>query len=415
MTITRHALRRIRVYEEPNASFAVDHSSSPNDFLDVPFTNDTGTWEPTQVMLDPMTIQQYMHGRPLQVIGPRASKLSFKVPLFLTGRLGTASQSTLTRASSAGLLLLDMLFGGTANTNTGGSAISAATSASVFTVTDAAGFQAGGALGWVNTAGQIEVREIEGKSSNTITLKHALSATPSASDVIYNAITFYPSDKASRTSLQFLVQGEEADDYWCLLGCMPTSVSFELQHAPDAGIAMVNYEFMCADWDYLGSGSLSGATFSNFNPLAYNAGETLIQVAGTVTRNIVRHHSISLESSMAYIPAKSPNGTNGIFQYVHSHQSPVAKCTVGTFYEDQTWYTARTNRTEYHVGIQIGRTSSGAALFTLPDAQVTNVSSPQDADGLVGSDVTFEAMLDEDTGGQSTELLRAAFRLHVLG
>lgn len=417
MTITRHGLRRIRVYEEPNASFAVDHSGTAGDFIDVPFTMDSGTWEPTQTLLDPMTSQQYMHGRPLQVIGPRSSKLSFRVPLFLTGRLGTSAQNTLTRASSAGLLLLDMFFGGSANTATGGSAISATSAAGVLTVSDGGGFQSGGACGWVNSSGLMEIREIQTVTGGTITLKHNLSAAPAVSDVIYNAITFYPSDKSTRTSLQFLVQGEEADDLWVIMGCMPSSASFELQHAPDAAIAMVSYEFQCADWAYVGSGSLTAATYSNFNPLAYNAGETLVQVVATATRSIVQHHSISLDNSITYVPAKSPNGTNGIFQYVHQHAGPdsVAKVTLGTYYEAQTWYTARSARTQYHVAPQIGRTSSGGALFTLPTAQVTNVTAPDDADGLVGSDVTFEAMLDTDTSGQSTELLRSAFRLHIVG
>lgn len=411
MAKTIQALRRVSVCEEPNASFAVLTSLT---FVPVPAVADSLSWTHGQKMLDPNTLQQYQHGKSQLVVGPRTeSTLSMKVPLFTTGTLANVATSTLTRADSAGLLLLDLAFGGSAGTGSQGSAASGVPTADVITVTDGSSFVEGGCIGWINSAGLMELREISTiTATHTLTLKNDLSAAPAAADVIYNGITFFPSKKSSPTSLQFLVEGEEADDYWRLMGCMPTSIGFELAWGE---IPHVVYEFAVTDWDYLGSGSLAGMTYSNFNPLAYNSGELLIQTVATSTRNVVQHHSFSLESSLTYLPVTSPNGVQGRVAWIQNHTPPFFTAKVGTYYEDQTWYDARSNRTLKSVFLQMGMSSAGGVLLSLPTSQVSDVTAPSDANGLTGSEVTFVSLLDTDTSGQGSERLRAAGRLHIVG
>ena len=89
--------------------------------------------------------------------------------------------------------------------------------ATVPTVTSAAGFLAGGAIAWVNGSGVLEVREIESIAANSITLKHAFSAGPTNAQVAYAAAT-YSFTEDPQESLQFIVEGVENEDRWLLLG-----------------------------------------------------------------------------------------------------------------------------------------------------------------------------------------------------
>jgi hypothetical protein len=259
----------------------------------------------------------------------------------------------------------------------------------------------------------MEIREVEGVSTDTVTLKHAFSGTPSVGNAIYGGITYYLSTKASPTSLQFLVEGQEADDFWCLMGCMPKSATFDLTWGQ---IPSVTYEFDVAEWDYIGSGSLAGQTYASFNPLAYNSGELLVQTVGTATRSILSHRSIDWSNTLTYTAQLSPEGVQGKIKYIQAHTPPVCTVKVGTYYEDQSHYTDRSSRNKKHVALQMGMSSSGGVLMTAPTSQVVDISPPGDGgDGLTGSDVTYAAMLDEDTGAQTTEILRSAWRLHIVG
>jgi len=412
MAITLFPLRRLSVGEEPNGSFA--ETLTAGAFLPVPAVAGSMEWTPGQEMLNPDILQQYAHGMSLQVLGPRrGSTLSFTVPLFTTGTLANASTTSLTRAASAGLLLLDMAFGGLRG-GQAGSTVATGISAAGFTVASGHGsrFAAGGALMRVATNGRTEMREIRTVSTDTITLEQGFSETPSASDVIYNCVTVYPDRKASPTSMQFLAEGEEADDYWRLSGCMPASISLELGYG---SIPSIRYEMQVAEWAYLGSGTLAAQTYSNFNPLAFNSGELLCQTIGTLTRRVVSHRSFSASTQLTYLPVESPEGTQGRIGYTHNHTPPFATANVGTFYEDQTWHTDRTNRNRKHLAMQMGMSASGGVLLTMPSAQVTELSAPQDGEGLTGQDITLVSLLDASKASQSTALLRAPLRLHIGG
>ena len=46
MAIQLNRLKRLRVYEEPSGSFAVDNSGTPGDFLDIPFIEGSISLDP---------------------------------------------------------------------------------------------------------------------------------------------------------------------------------------------------------------------------------------------------------------------------------------------------------------------------------------------------------------------------------
>jgi hypothetical protein len=411
MAIVHAALKALSLYEELTGTFAVDNSGTPGDFLAVPAVADSMSWDSMRPFEDPNVLQQYKHGRTLKVHGPRAASLAFKVPLALSGILADATTASADEDSDAVTRLLKIAFGGCYGGNMGSAATGTPTTTTIIvTGGHGARFTAGGAIGWVNGSGLMEIREIEGVSTDTITLKHALSAAPTATDVIYNATTFYLDDLDSHA--QWLVEGFEADDYWSIRGSQIKSLAYDIALGK---IPMLDVTMQAAEWAYLGSGSLTAATYANHTPYAYNDGEFLAQVVGTATRNILSIHSAKFETGLTYIPAPG-EGTNTVLQYVQDHTPGVVRGNFGTYYENQTWYTAWLNQTLYSLAWQIGTSSSGGWLLTSPSSQLGPVKSPRSvAGGLLGSEVPFEGGLDTDTTDQTTAIRRSSHRLHRVG
>jgi len=269
-------------------------------------------------------------------------------------------------------------------------------------------------VGWVNSNSQMEIREIEGVSTDTITLKHALSAAPVATDEIYNATTYYPDPNIATQpdSMQLMVQGAEGDDRYRLSGGQVTALNFTTQMG---AIPMVEVTMTFADWDYVGGGSLAAVTYANHTPISFNAGELLIQQVATATRNIVQVQSIAWQVALTHIPVPSPDGVETLAKWLQEHTPPFARVTPTLYYEDQTYYTGWANRTKYHVALQISRSASGGWLLVVPTGQVELPQAPQDKGGVLGYDVPVAALLDEDATDQSTTIRRAPFRAHCVG
>ena len=405
-------LRAVSVYEEPNGSFGVDHSGTPGDFLPMPAQAGDLAWSKDRTLLDPATLQQYKHGRPTKVHGPKGTTLNMTVPFGITGTLGDATTATKTKADSALLRQLAITMGGE-RSGTMGSLVATATSSSVFTVTGTEGsrFVAGGGLGRVTTSGVMEIREIADVTGDVITLKQAFSEGTTIADPIYAAITFYLDD--SLTHAQYLIEGADADDYNVLLGMQLQGLTIT---TPSREIPTLGFQMQGASWDNVGSGTLAGETYANYTPISFDAGEFLVQDEGTVTRNVVSIYEIAMTSALTYIAQSSIEGVETVLGYCQQHAPPVMAGTWGTYYEDETWMTKWQNRTLQHLALQVGRSSAGGWLITANGAQLGPVTSPQTAgDGFVGTVASFEAGLDNDTGALTSALLRSPFRFHIVG
>jgi hypothetical protein len=407
----QHALRSLSVYEEPNGSFGVDHYSTSGDFLAVPAQN-VPTWSPDQPLLDPQTLQQYIGGHPLQVLGPRAGTMTVTVPLARTGILADTSTPSVDSDQSAIIRMLKSGFGGYDGDNQGSTSAVGST-ASVINVQAGHGsrFFAGGAMGWVNPAGILEMREVEGVATDAVTVKHAFSAAPSNTNPIYNATTIYINE-ASPTSVQFRAIGKDADDAWAICGAQIQSIQI---NTPVGQIPTLSITYQFAEWINKGSGSLAGVTYSNFVPYAFNQGEFQAQVVATATRNIQCIREFSLQIGLTWTPVRCPNGVNTIQSFDMAHVSPMVQGSFGIYYADQTWHNAWINRTKYHLALSIPDADDGGVLITIPTAQIGPVTAPADAEGFSGQTVSFRGMLDEDTGAQTTALLRSPFRMHFFG
>lgn len=416
MTIGLGPLRRIDLYEEPNGSFAVDHSGTPGDFLPVPAQEGSMSWTPDRALLDPNLLQQYIHGRTLKVHGPRAASVSMTLPLAKTGTLADASTASLGAADSAFYRALKIAFGGIVSGQQGSTVASAA---DAHTITVAAGhgtrFVVGGAICWINSAGQMEMREIKSIAGDVLTLKHDFSAIPSVSAPIYNATSFYlhGGSSAIETSAQFIVEGAIAQDRWSIRGAQLQSIAINLPMGDDVPTLQLTWQ--ACEYEYLGSGSLAGATYSNYLPIAFNHGELLVQSLATTARNIVKTPQITLNLGLSYIPLKSGDGTNTVFGYLQKHTPNIVSGDFQTYYEDQTWFDAWTNRTLKNISLNIMGTDFGI-LLAAPACQIGPVTSPQSIlDGILGHTVSFEGGLDQDTADQSNTRNRSAFRAHIGG
>lgn len=409
MTITVYPLRSLRVYEETSGNFAVDHSGTPGDFLPVPAQPDSLSFAPEIEMLDPNVLQQYIGGRTTKVLGPRSSTLECTVPLHGSSKQGSVSEAAATKDTNALFRMLATVMGGVEGGGNG-SKVDSASSASVVTVTNATDFKAGGCLGWVNSSSELEMVPIQSVTSNTITTKIALSGTPSTNDDIYVATTFYL-DETTGSHLQFLAEGLESDDFWSVRGMQLDSMSLNL---PFGEMPTIGFSFMGAEWSYVGGGSLSAESYDNFEPIAFNGGTFLTQQVGTATRSTTDSPQVTLEPQISYIPVPSHNGTNTILRYKMQQEPPIISGNFMPYYEDQTWFNARANKTAYLLALQIGTANNRGVLFEVPNSQIVSVSGPQDSEGLTAHEVGFEGGLDTDATDQSTRLRRSAFRIHFI-
>lgn len=408
------ALRSLLVYEEPNGSFAVDHSGTPGDFVPVAFQPDSFSLGLDRPFIETNVAQQYKHGKSERVHGPRAATMAITVPLHGSGLQGSAAEANATASTNGLLRILKAVFGGLRGGNMGSTVASSPTSGSIFSVAAGHGsrFTAGGAMGWVNASGNLEIRPIESVSTDAIVLKYGFSTTPTAADALYNATTIYLDDGPSTTtSLQFIARGAAATDRWLLRGMQLQSIAI---NNPLGDLPTLALTFQGAEWSNIGSGSLAAVTYSDTEFLAFNGGALYVQPVGTATAASISASEITVTPNLSYTPVRGPGGTNTIFGYVQAHAPPVVSGSFKPHYDDQGYFDAWTNKTKQAVGLQIGMIESRGVLIEVANAQLGPVAAPQDQDGLTVQTVSYDGSLDTDATDQTTAIRRSPIRLHFV-
>jgi len=409
MTIELHALQRIAVNEEPNSGFAVA-LTLPGTFVDVPFQEGSAALTLDRPILEPQTVQQRIDAVSNIVYGPDAATLQITLPLHATGvAAGNATQSP-AHTSSALLMILKAAFGGlvrgTGTTSTGSS------TADTLAATSGAGFQGGGAVGWVGAGSIYHLHEIAGVATNAVTLHQALPAAPANTNVLYGASTVYLTDNPD-TSLQMLVEGAETDDRWLLLGGQlsgPPSISLGLGEIPT-----IQFSLTFAAWTSLAPGAITPASYANYVPI-YTEGRMRSIEYGAAANTVATLCPSAVEPELAgpmYGPVMCPSGVNTILRWRRMRAVPVMMLNLSLAYENLDWFDARDDKDEYHLEYQVGRAAPGEGIvLSMPKARAVNVQRI-DADGLAYQQVTFRADIDgETTNGSNAELARSAVRMH---
>jgi hypothetical protein len=413
MTIEIHNVGALRVWSE--SSFATDGSGTLANYTYVPFREGSATMTLTMDSLDPQqTVQSRVEYRK-EVLGKRSATLQFTCNLAPTG---TAAGSATAAVTGAMGTILKAVFGGenkgTGTTFTGGTA-------AVPTVTSAAGFAAGSAIGWVNASGILEVREIESISGTSITLKFPFSDAPANAEVAYASATYYFTEDPSE-SLQFLVEGVESTDRWLLLGGQAVGGVTLTIDPSGAALPSIAFNLTFADYktsaETAGSitGTLSDATYSNYQPIVGYAGELRCIDVGAATlssASLIHCSALALTPKVVFVPVPSPSGTNTVYRWRAGRAAPPAEGSFTTFFEDLTWWTARDNRTDKAVFYTMGTAAGSTVMVSEPTVQIVN---PQRAAAgeLAGQTVAFKARRDTDVGVSTTALAKSPFRIHLV-
>lgn len=417
---TVHAVQRLRVYTEPAGSFAVDHTGTLGDYTAVPAKEGSLTWDTDREMIDPGQLVQYHWDGREKILGKKKWTLSFTMPLAPTG---TAASDGVTAVTSALGILLKAVMGGQ-SLGVGTRAVTGWSSSSGdVDAGEGAGLPAGNAMGWVNSSSVLEAREVEQRSTDTITSKLAFSGTPANTNTLYASATYYLTSDPD-TSLQFIVEGLEQTDRWLLLGGQG-SFTLSLPIGDENAIPEITFTFTGANWMYGDetAGTLTGSdlaisTYSAFQPIAGYAGRLLVQTVGTATFTgaTVNASAIAVEPAIAYMPVTSPSGTQSVLRWrvQRPAQGVPVKGSFTTYFEDFSRFDWRDNQTDLAFFYQIGTAAGSTVLISIPTAQATKVIR-QDASGIAGEVISLEGRKDADTvEGSASDLGRSPLRIHLL-
>ncbi len=410
MPAVAHPLRSIAIAEELTLPIAQDQFGTPANFLELAANTDSLSWTPNRPPQDSGELQQHKHGRPTKVHGVPSADVQMTIPLARTGIIANASTASADHDDAAHLRALKIAFGGIRG-NQQGSLVASGSSATGFTVTAAQGarFTAGGAIGWVNAAGLMEMRAIKSVSGDAVVLKHALSGTPGVGNTIFNATTIFLDDGG--THAQFRAIGKHTSDAWSIRGAQLKSISFSL--TPGA-IPTVTLGWKAALWENRGPVTLAAANYVNHRKFSHNYSELQAQVVGTNTRNIQCIREFNLAMGLTYVEQTCTSGVNTIEEFVQQHTPSIGTGSFSAYYNGQTWFNIWDAQTMYMLALAMIDGSQGGVMIELPSCQIGSVTSPTNAGGLAASAVSFETGLDTDATDQSTAIRRSPVKIHIL-
>lgn len=416
-----HRVQRLRVASEPAGSFAVD--IAPGSHTDVPFIEGTAAMTLTRAQLPVGTTQQFIDNYPENVLGLYSASLSFQMVLAPTG---TAAGDGVTAKGAADGRALAILLKGIMGTETlaVGDTAGVGSTATAVVVTTASRWDHAYPMGWSNTSSILEVRPIDSESGSTETMKLGFSGAPSSTNPLY-AGAIYTLDDDPDTSFQFIVEGDEDDDYFRIAGAQG---SFTLE-MPLGELPKITFTFQAATWEHIGDrgADISAATYSHHSPVHFADSFLLQYTNGTntysATTSPVHASTISVAPAIQYVPIKSPSGTQTIYRWRRNRSVPVMGGSFTTWFEgyagnvdtgNQTgWGAMRDARTDKGFLLQIGSTAGGCVFLEMPTCQITDVQRVDDG-GIAAQTVSFICRDDNDTGTVNSDFRRSPFRLSFL-
>lgn len=406
MTIQVVSVQALKVIVE--STFASDATSSPGvaSFAFVPANENSATLTITQDELDPnFNVQSRFQGRE-RVLGKKSATLKFTINLAPTGT--AAGNATASVTSALGILLKATMGNETLDT---GTKFSTGWTAITGDVLSGSGITAGNFIGWTNSGGVVEWRQVKSRSSNTITLSHGFSGAPANNDICYACAGYSFAEDPSQ-SLQFIVYGQNTNDRWLVLGCQAMG-GFEISVDPSGkAIPTITFNFSAANWLTSAqtaasiTGTIPTATYSAYSPIVGYAGEFRMFTVGTptlATTSRIHVSAITWKPKVAFVPVTSPSGTQTIYRWRGSRANPPVEGTFSTFMEDLTWWTGRTNLTDYCQQYTMGTAAGSAVILSAPTCQVLNPQRAASDQEIEGQTISFAGRMNSDTA-LTTEL-----------
>jgi hypothetical protein len=413
-------VKRIRIAQEPAGAFGTEIDIAS--FLDLPAREDSIKLMLPTPTESPMLVQQHIHAYPTEVLMPRLG-----TGLDLSTTIGALSARADDGDDAAATLLPDATLWSTAfgGAFEGTSTTIASTSTNTtLEVTDSSGLREGGAIAVATGAGgALECRTIKTISTNTVTLKLALSSIPANGSTVYAAYTVYLNalDGASQVFLQAAIEGINTTDRWLLRGGqLKSPPTFDLTPGT---IPKANWSWQFGTWDHADGSTVTmnlneALTDQNYSSAGINSvhdSELRIWPSGTstLTNSLMHTPTISIAPQVKYGPHKTPSGLHTVKQWVMlRNDGPPVTGEFTLPYEDTTWLTRVLNRTTCQLQYQIGSTvTNGAVLFDVPRIEFKEFGR-QEVDGLAGQSVKFYGRLDDQTTTSTSNMQKTAFRVH---
>lgn len=417
MSYEINSLRYAAVYVEPAGSYATDNTATPGDFLAVPITEGFAVPAPARDMLDPMLAQVQIDNRAKRVAGRRSASMQLAMLLASHGVDMKGNETQPSATTWALRRLLGAIMGGVSVTGTEASAttVQAGTTTTAVTVTTGHGDR------WVkgnviacevsSSSTAIEAREVASVAGDVVTVTEAFSATPVTGTSVRGGVTFYPTEDPD-TSLQFILQGRETADHFAAFGMMG---GFQIEAKPGQ-LAKITFDLKGSSAEKLSDHSgITVPTHANWSPVACVASELRVPTVDSTTRTTVLASDFSLALGFAFEPVTGYGANNIIrMRRQRPRDGVLARPSFTLPYEDATWITARDDRENRAVHLQIGNAPGSCWLISIPTAQVTDVQRAASATQLSGQTVTLESRNDASSTASTGALSYAAIRIHAV-
>jgi hypothetical protein len=246
-------LKQLWVAQE--ATFSTDPSADGSGYTalhaqDIAFA-------PSQLHID-RPLQNHKLTKLPGVIGAKGGTLTFKMEVRGTGT--AAGNSTVANGGELHLLLSSSCGSVTAGI---GTTCSAGWTSTVGAVASAAGIQIGDNI-MING----EIRRVQNKATNTLTLDLALTTTPALSDVVYVGANYKPADE-SHTSLSFVLK--QGGNVWVVMGCKG---NVTLEGVSAAGRPLLSFNMQVDEW--VETSTSVKSALPTLNPYLYPKGPTVL-------------------------------------------------------------------------------------------------------------------------------------------
>jgi hypothetical protein len=412
MTTELFSIKTYRVAVEPAGSYGTTIALGAS-FQYLPVMEDAALLSPEREMLDPGSAQALLDSASIKVPGKRSGSL--KVDMTLGSHGLDIDGDLAVPAIGAWPLraMLETVWGGMSTATAHGSQVTvqAASTATLINVSAGAGARMtrGQALG-ITTANGLEWAEILSISTDAVSLRQALSATPTVGQPVRHSATFYATQNPD-TSLQFAVAGAEVDDHFRFSGAQASGFSIE---AKPGMMPKVSFDLKGRGVQSIAAHSgLAEVTHPNYSPIIASGGCITVPTFGATTRVDPLISDFACSFDLKYEPIVSYCATDNIARM--RRQRPAGgRLAKGTFtapYEDLTWITARDAKTLFGVYFQIGSTVGASCLLAFPRVQIVSVKRANSGTNLAGQTVEWEAL--QDTLDATTDLGRASVRIHL--
>lgn len=359
-------------------------------------------------------IVQRPYTRRPHYLGRTTCEVDFLADLYTAAAaLNSAASNPAAPRTTLGLMMRAFMGGWVANQGSA-SASGEASTGCVVTGGHGGRFGAGRAVGVETTvANEINVRWLKTVSTDTLAWKVALASAPANGADIFNSETFYLTNNVSQT-WQMLCETADRDWIWLALGLQATAMTIEW---PRFGPPRIGWSLRGADYEHedefasdIGGAALAAGTYVDGDPPIAHKGSLLFgeggATAANTTRTPVQHASVTVSPRWSVVEVPDVHGKNGIGSWQRIRPDGGAAATVELTVpgdSEQYWDGFR-SKTKYHLEGQAGIAAGSTWGMEIATLVMTGPPREVNVDGMLYQQLPMEAMEDENSTDQSTEL-----------